>query len=174
MTDVSDTPSKITPLHIREHVRPDLAGGPVRYRNTAESPLTLAFHRGQLQHGIIQENGKSKYTSADRLSAGDQYRKIWEACQASGRDSTNIDRVTGNPGDPLTIAQAEAIRDLARLGALLSVTDRQIVHDVCGEGYWPSEAVRKACGPSYAKSTIPRLNEALDHLIEALTKLRRL
>jgi hypothetical protein len=172
MTDVSDGPAKITPLHVRELVRPDLAGGPVRYRNTGESPLTLAFHRGQLQHGVIQENGRSKYTSADRLGAADRYRRIWETCQASGRDSMNMDRVSGNPTEHFTIAQAEAIRCLGCIIKLLNDEDRKIVQFVCGEGWWPSKAVREACGASYTKSTIPRLNEALDHLIEAFGRLR--
>jgi hypothetical protein len=40
---------------------------------------------------------------------------------------------------------------------------------VCGEGHWPSTAVRAAVGHShYDKAVVPRFNEALDHLVEAI------
>ena len=88
-------------------------------------------------------------------------------------------------------AAAEPAVDEARLSALaahakvigigecgldyhydMSPRDRQIVRLVCGEGFFPSEAVRQVCADY--KHTIPaRLREALDGLVEAMEAARR-
>jgi hypothetical protein len=55
----------------------------------------------------------------------------------------------------------------------LGEEDRRIVRLVCGEGWFPSEAVRAAFGHNHYKyAVVPRFNEALDHLIEAIAKGR--
>lgn len=169
-----EAPARIRPGHIQNRTLNIAAGSKKGWRNDGEHPLTLAWSKGQLIRGIIRdEQGREKYCAAERYSAGDEFRRLWEACMATGRDSTDLNRITGGRGDPITMTQAQAISDLARVHKALGSTDRQIVQLVCGEGHWPSEAVRKACGPSYEDATIPRLNEALDHLIEAFASLKR-
>jgi hypothetical protein len=55
----------------------------------------------------------------------------------------------------------------------LGEEDRRIVRLVCGEGWFPSEAIRAAFGHDHYKfAIVPRFNEALDHLIEAIAKAR--
>lgn len=169
-----EAPARIRPGHAQTRNLSANAGAKRGYVNNAEHPLTLAYSRNQLIRGILRnDDGNEKYTAPERYAAGDEFRRIWEACAASGRDSTDLNHISGGRGDPITMRQAQAISDLARIHAALSATDRQIVQLVCGEGHWPSEAIRKACGDSYKDATIPRLNEALDHLIEALAKVKR-
>jgi hypothetical protein len=173
MSENPDGPAKVTVLHVVEPVQAHLASSDKRYRNHGESRLSIAYHKNQLMGGIIRDSeGRPKYTASERYSAGNEYRRMWEAIQAAACDSTQIGRVSGTRhgiGD----AQADALQSFGRLTALLSPVDRLIVHRVCAEDFWPSFAVREACGPSYAKLTIPRLNEALDALIEALIKMKR-
>ena len=70
-------------------------------------------------------------------------------------------------------SHASAIRALIMVESRMSERDRGIVRLVCGEGFWPSEAVRQICGPDY-KHVIPaRLREALDGLVEAFAERRR-
>lgn len=170
----SEAPARIRPGHTQSRILEVTAGAKKGWRNDNEHPLTLAWSKGQLIRGIIRdEHGREKYCAGERYAAGDEFRRLWEACMATGRDSTDLNRITGGRGDPITMTQAQAIADLGRIHAALSSTDRQIVQFVCGEGYWPSEAIRKVCGPSYEDATIPRLNEALDHLIEAFAKVKK-
>lgn len=156
------------PGYVEEPVQAHLAGGPKRFRNHNEHPLSLAYHKGQLQNGIVRgPDGLSKYTAAERYAAGEEFRQAWEVIGGSGRDSTDGDRINGNGNEPVTIIKTSAELYRRRVKHALSPRDWMIVQHVCGEGWWPSEAVRDACGPSYVHATIPRLNEALDNLIEA-------
>ncbi len=75
---------------------------------------------------------------------------------------------------PISQAKADAMAKLAAIDAGLTPRDRRIVRHVCGEGWWPSEAVREACGHAhYANAVTPRFIEALDSLIEAIAAAKR-
>jgi len=142
------------------------AGAKKAWRNDAEHPLSLAYAKGQLIRG------NEHHTSQQRFEAGDEYRRLYEIMHRSGRDSTDINLVSGGAALSLTQAMADATKRIIAIDSHLKSQDRAIVRHVCGEGWWPSEAVRKACGEHYDKATVPRFCEALDNLIEALAAVR--
>jgi len=137
------------------------AGSGKGWRNDAEHPLSLALAKGQLIRG------KECHTPRMRFDAGDLYRVVHEAAMPRGRDELRVP--TGGPGQPINDRMIDASRWLQAVEVQLNAEDRTIVRLVCGEGFWPSEAVRAAAGHShYDKAVVPRFNEALDHLVEAI------
>lgn len=143
------------------------AGAKKAWRNIAEHPLSAAFERGQLSRGSDVFNAK------DRLNAGEYYRCLYEGAQVRSRDSTQFEVVLGGTGAGMGEARADAIRKLIAVDSRMKNADRKIIRRVCGEGWWPSEAVRESLGPHYAKAVVPRFNEALDALCEALAAARK-
>ena len=132
------------------------------------SPLEQAFLRGQLA------GGAPGHDSEARFQAGKRYGEMFAIAQATGRDSTNLDKITGSGASSHSISdsQAEAIRRLILVDMKLGARDRAIVRMVCGQGFFPSEAVRQVCADY--RHTIPaRLREALDALVEAFETVRR-
>ena len=91
----------------------------------------------------------------------------------SGRDSTDINLVSGGAAAPITQPMVDATKRIIAIDCHLKKQDRAIIRHVCGEGWWPSVAVREACGEHYDKAVVPRLCEALDNLIEAIDAARR-
>jgi len=144
------------------------AGAKKAWRNDAEHPLLLAFTKGQLIRG------NERYTSEQRFNAGDEYRRLFETMHRSGRDSTDINLVSGGgAGGSITQDMIDATRRIIAIESNLKKQDRAIIRHVCGEAWWPSVAVREACGEHYDKAVVPRLCEALDNLIEAIEAARR-
>lgn len=132
------------------------------------SPLEQAFLRGQLA------GGSARHDAEARLQAGKRYGGMFAVAQSTGRDCTNLDKITGSGAGSHSISdsQAEAIRRLILVEMKLGARDRAIVRMVCGQGFFPSEAVRQVCADY--KHTIPaRLREALDALVEAFEAVRR-
>jgi len=131
------------------------------------SPLEQAFLRGQLAGGAAAHDAEA------RLTAGKRYGEMFALAQSSGRDCTDLDRISTSTGSGgVSDSQSAAIRQLIAVDSRMSARDRQIVRLVCGEGYFPSEAVRQVCADY--KHTIPaRLREALDGLVEAFAQARR-
>lgn len=173
MSETPDAPAKFHAGHTQRVISP-VAGAKKGWRNDHEHPLLLAYAKNQLQGGIIRDGkGNPKYTAADRLNAGNEFRRLWERFTKSGRDSTDLMRAS-SARSTLTDGQCDALDTLCKIWPGLNSTDRIIIQRVCGEGFWPSEAVREACGPGYIDATIPRLNEALDHLIEVFARVKRL
>jgi len=141
-----------------DHMRPIV--GKVACRKW--TPLEAAYEQGKLK------GGSGKFTPEARLDAGLKYAGIWDTAQSSGRDSTqalNISRSHG--GLPLSQTQSDAIRALVGIESGLGQRDRIIIRMVCGQGYFPSEAVRMVCG-DYKDTVSARFREALDALIEAI------
>jgi hypothetical protein len=151
------------------HVARETEGRRKAWRNIAEHPLTFVYERGQLARG------GNRYTPQERYDAGNLYRGLCEFLVSSGRDSTDLETIGGGySGDPITQAKAEAMRKLAAIDARLKLQDRRIVRHVCGEGWWPGDAVHEACGHRYyVNVAIPRFVEALDALIDAIAAARR-
>jgi hypothetical protein len=160
-----EAPAKLQPGHVQDRGLTHIAGAPKGWRRL--SPLESAFEKGQLK------SDRSKHDPVARYNAGKAYEQAWLLSQASGKDSTDIERVCSGPTVGLSIAQQEAIRWLVSVHSNMGMNDRKIILRVCGEGYWPSEAVAEACGPDFVKSTLPRFRESLDALIEAIENARR-
>ncbi len=141
------------------------AGAPMGWRR--QSPLEAAFERGQLG------GGNPQFDALRRFEAGEAYARLYALSQASGRDSTDLDRIGGaGRGDSMPEAQARALHSLAEIDRRMNARDRMIVRMVCGEGHFPSEAVRTACN-DYRHTVASRFREALDALIEAMLSVRR-
>jgi hypothetical protein len=160
-----DGPAKLSPDHVQDRGLTHIAGAPKGWRRL--SPLESAFEKNQLA------GGNAKYDAPARYNAGKEYEKHWLTSVSSGRDSTDIERVCSGPSVGLSEAQQDSIRWLVAVHANMGVRDRKIILRVCGEGFWPSEAVSEACGTDYAKSTLARFREATDALIEAIDSARR-
>jgi hypothetical protein len=163
--ETPQSPAKITALHRQDRELSTVAGAPKGWRK--ESVLQSVYDRGFLA------GGSNRYSAMQRRDAGEAYSEIFDTAQASGRDSTqalNISRSHG--GLPLSQAQATAIRHLVSIHSHMGERDRRIVWMVCGEGHWPSEAVRSVCA-DYRDTVPARFREALDSLIEAMEMARR-
>jgi hypothetical protein len=89
------------------------AGAKKAWRNDAEHPLSLAYAKGQLIRG--NEN----HTSQQRFEAGDEYRLLFETMHRSGRDSTDINLVSGGAGFSLTQAMADATKRIIAIDSHL-------------------------------------------------------
>jgi hypothetical protein len=149
------------------HVERTLETGRKGWRNIAEHPLTYIFAKGHLV------KGNARYSADDRYKAGNLYRALCETVARSGRDCLDIELISRPTGFQISEAKANAMHILSRIDAGLKPTDRTIVRHVCGDGRWPSEAVRDACGHNfYKKVALPRFIEALDNLIEAMRAAR--
>jgi len=149
--DDSETPvapAKFHAGHAPCNISPR-AGARKGWQNDAEHPLLLAYAKGQLIRG------DERYSSRQRFDAGDEYRRLFELMHRSGRDSTDIDMVSSSTALSITQEMMDAIKRLAAIEAGLKRQDRAIIRHVCGEGWWPSEAVRQACGEHYDKATVP-------------------
>jgi hypothetical protein len=161
-------PARPHPFHAQDRALSPQAGAKRAWRNRAENPLLLAYERGQLAAGDNRAHG-----AQERLRAGEAYRGWWEIANRTGRDSTQIDPVSGGARGGITDAKADAMRQRVLIDAHLKRQDRIIVQRVCGEGFAPSAAVREACGEAYKFATTARLCEALDCLIDAMNAARK-
>lgn len=159
------SPSRILPHHKLDRDISPVAGAPKAWRS--ESTLEAAYDQGKLQ------GGNSKYSAEARYEAGLHYMRIFLTSEASGKDSTqamNISR-SSRAGYENT-AQSKAWTDRLAIESHLGQRDRIIVRLVCGENYWPSEAVRLVC-QDYKDTVSARFREALDALVEAIETARR-
>ena len=169
--DVSERPDAIlgpAKLHSGHSLRAlgTGAGAKRAWRNDAEHPLTLAYAKGQLMRG------NEKHSAMQRYQAGDAYRAAYEASQRKTRDSTDMNVVSGGKGEGVTERMIDASAWLNAVDSQLTDEDRRVVRMVCGEACFPSEAVRAAFGHDHYKyAVVPRFNEALDHLIEAIVRM---
>lgn len=162
-------PAKETGLHVWARPATDDNMRPIvgKMACVKWTPLEAAFNQGKLQ------GGSSKYAPKARFDAGMKYAEIWDTAQSSGRDSTqalNISRSTG--GGSISQSQSDAVKALVSVESHLSQRDRIIIRMVCGQGYFPSEAVRTVC-EDYRDTVSARFREALDGLIEAFELARK-
>lgn len=152
-------PAIITPLHVKDRPVGKGAGAKLGWRKW--TPLEAAFEQGKLSGGAV------KYDARARLAAGLRFADIWDRSEPGGRDSTqamNGSRGTGG-GLPLSHRQLEAKSELARIRDKMGKRDFIIIRMVCGEGYFPSEAV-KLVSEEYKFSVWARFREAMDALVE--------
>ena len=134
-----------------------------RFRNVASSPLQLAFWRGQLV------GGARGYQAQDRLSAGEQFERLWYTLHRTGmRDSTDVG-ITGYTGLFFTEAKEQASARLHEIAGRMEATNYRIVQAFCGEGLHMAEALRAARVDAHPNGTAHRVREALDNLVYACT-----
>lgn len=167
-TYVAAAPAVITTLHRKDRPATDNDGKPIT--GTAAwrklTPLQAVYAKNQLA------GGSNRFTAADRYSAGQSYADTFDAAERPGKDSTQaLNAIRGGSGGSSTGAQTKAASDLICIHSSLGHRDRQLVMMVCGQGYWPSEAVRTVCG-DYRDTVMARFREALDSLCEAMEATR--
>jgi hypothetical protein len=163
-----DGPAIITPLHVQDRPATDKDGkaitGSTAWRKL--TPLQSVYAKNQLA------GGSNRYTAADRYAVGTEYARLFDASECPGRDSTQaLNAIRGGGGSP-SDARSKAASELACVHSHMGERDRKIIMRVCGEGYWPSEAIREICG-DYRDTIMARFREALDALADAMETARR-
>ncbi|HJR56678.1 MAG TPA: hypothetical protein VJ798_08880 [Rhizomicrobium sp.] len=157
-----DAPARITDRHIL--LNPEAPARWQRWGVRDDHPLTKAYERGQLA------SGRRDVTPRDRYEAGLLYRGLYEDLHGSSIACSKLTRVSGGVTEARAgerICAARAL--LARIESRMSADNAFIIRRVCGEGAWPSEAVREAC-VGFEKFVIPRLCVALDDLVGAVVR----
>lgn len=152
---IPEAPAAVKDGHVQE------AKGVVRgrYRQTKADPLRPYADSGQINE--------------DQYMAGDWYAEKLKAMAPSGRDSTNVDRVTGaGSGFPINDTMADATKKLISVDSHLAATDRRILRAILGDGFTATEAVREATGEEGRHYPVPRLREALQSLVRAIPAAR--
>jgi len=126
-------------------------GRSLRWVNSGEHPLTLAYHQGRI--------------TFEQFCAGEHLRTLCERLNSSGRDSTDLERVRGGGQQtPWSRAQAESAQEIGRIKQRLSRADYTICRKFCGEGYTMVEAVRAARIRFDKNRVTARVCDALDAL----------
>lgn len=146
--------------YVRDRVLEKRAGAKKGWRR--RTPLEAAYEKGMLAGGTR--------SALERFEAGQRYACAFRMAEMSGRDSTDLDRVSGGGGGrDLPPNAMRALSFLAQVEARLSLNDRGIVRGVCGFEHMPSDMIR-ALHPQYRDRVAPRLCEALDALVAAMGK----
>lgn len=164
--DPVEAPARIRPEHIRDRILSAVAGTPQAYR-VCTWPVQLAF-----EHGKLSAPSDKGHDANTRWLAIREYDEIHDmALGRSGRDSTDLDIVSGGGGYPITEEIALAVKKLISIDSHMATKDRQIVRKLC-EGWSLAESVRQACGDSFTHTVPARARDALDALYEALDAAR--
>jgi hypothetical protein len=160
--DAFDRPAKIMPVHIL--LNPEAPARQRRWGVKDDHPLTKAWERGQLG------SGRRNITPRDRYEAGLVYRGLYEDIHGSNIALSKLTRVNGGTCEARASERICAARDLlARIESRMSADNAFIIRRVCGEGAWPSEAVRER-HQGFEKFVVPRLCVALDDLVDAVVR----
>lgn len=172
-----DGPAKIGPRMVlaeEEFAEPGTADSKKRLRNHGEHPLTLAFHRGQLETKYAADvRDQDRITAHERLAAGEEYRANYERMGRSGRDSTDMSGGSGGgSGMPWTQAQVTSILWVRTIENRMHHRDKAVIRHFCGEGFSMVQALRGARIDVHPSSVAYRIREALDELVAATTGRR--
>ena len=161
-----DSPPSLRAGHVQDRILSPVAGAKKGWRNEHESALAAYYARGLLT------GGDGRVTASMRLEAGEEYRRLYELLERSGKDSTQrlLSGVGG--GEAFTIAQADASTKLVSINSHIGANDRTILRRVCYENYWPSVVIRDL-DPGYRDAIVPRFREALDALILAVHEAKK-
>jgi hypothetical protein len=163
--DALDRPAKIMPAHIL--LNPEAPARQRRWGVRADHPLTRAYERGQLA------SGRRDVTPRDRYEAGLVYRGLYEDLHGSNIALSKLTRVNGGVTEARAGERICAARELlTRIESRLSADNAFLIRRICGEGAWPSEAVRERY-EKFEKFVVPRLCMALDDLVDAVAGRRR-
>ena len=160
--DALDHPARLMPHHIL--LNPEAPARARRWGVKDDHPLTRAWERGQL------EAGRRDVSPRDRYEAGLLYRGLYEDIHGSNIALSKLTRVNGGLAEARAGERLCAARDLlARIEGRMSTDNAFLIRRVCGEGAWPSEAVRERY-QGFEKFVVPRLCCALDELVDAVAK----
>lgn len=127
-------------------------------------PLQVGYNRGKLK-----AEGDGLNQPDDRLAAGMAFWDTYAAAQPpSGRDSTDLGRVSGSiGGSDAPRHRIDASRRLNALKSKMGFFSYQVVERICGESYGAADTMRVLFGKSYEDAVWSRTREALDELIRA-------
>jgi hypothetical protein len=129
------------------------------------SPLEAAFEKGMLRGE--GDGARADAVALHRFEAGQNYALLWRAAEKGGRDSTDMERVSGGAGPrDLPPGQLRVLGSIAKIEARLSPNDARIIREVCGLEKKPSDVIC-AIHPAYRDRVAARLCEALDALVGA-------
>lgn len=165
-----ETPAKIRPGHVQDRTLSVVAGSALGYRNLEGSPIAAAFEEWGLS--TRGENWSPKFNGKGRWEAICAYDEIHHMANPSGRDSSDMDIVSGGGSFPIAEAQADAIKKLIAVKSWIPEKDRIIVERLT-EGYSLPGAVRAACNDQFKFSVRARVRDALDALIQAMEAAKR-
>jgi len=162
---LAEAPARIRPTHVQNRFVSTGDRKPGGWSNT-DWPIQIAYENGRLS-----ERGSSDNANA-RWLAIREYSEIYElALCRSGRDSTDLDVVSGGSGFPISEAMSDAIKKLISIDSHMSQKDRKIVRKLC-EGYSLPGSVRAACGDDFIHTVAARVRDALDGLSDAIVNAR--
>lgn len=148
------------PTIVEGHVQEIAGARRGAWRQANSDPL-----RTYADHGQINE---------DQFEAGKWYEEKYLAKSASGRDSTDLDRVSGGgAGLPISLIQAEAMKQIIAVDTRLSQENRTIIRAICGDGHHASHVIRMVTGEQGRTYPIPRFREALNALRSAILSARK-
>ena len=159
-----DTPAKVLPFH--RVINPQDPERWWRYEVKDETPLGLAYDRGQLS------SGRREYTAEDRYGAGAIYRGIYDGVNAPTCAGTKFERVGSSSGSEARTSERLTIaRDLRKkVKDRMSRDNFYIVEEFCGAGSHASAAVR-ARFAGFEKAVWNTVCIALDDLLDAVVAL---
>lgn len=158
-------PALIRPHHVRDRTLSVVAGSPKGYR-VRDWPVEIAYEAGRLST-IRDDNAKGRYEAISEYNGWVDIAEL-----RSGRDSTDLDIVSGGSGLPISQARADAIKKLVATDSRLSDKDRTIIRKLC-EGWSLPGAVKLACGEDFRFAVAARVRDALDALSGAMDAARR-
>lgn len=165
-----ESPARIRPGHVQDRTLSVVAGKAKGWSNLEESPIALAF----IEWGLSSrhENYSPKFNGKARWEAICAYDEIHHAANPSGRDSTDLDIVSGGGGFPISESRSDGIKKLIAVKSWMAEKDRVIIQRLM-EGYSLAGAVKAACNDQFKFSVRARVRDALDSLIQALESARR-
>jgi hypothetical protein len=158
-----EAPARILETHVVDRFVDKADRAPRGYRNVTW-PVERAYDAGKLSGGKGDPNV--------RWTAMLEYASIYEtALTRSGRDSTDLDIVSGGGGFAITEAMSDAIKKLISIDSHMSTKDRTIIRSLC-DGHTLAQAVEKACNDDFVHTVAARVRDALDALDQAITDAR--
>jgi hypothetical protein len=158
-----EAPARIRETHVRDRFVDRGDREPRGYRNVTWA-VQVAYDHGRLSGG----KGDANVRWAVICEYADLYE---EALHRSGRDSTDMDVVSGGAGSPVSDAMLEASKKLVSIDSHMASKDRKIVRALC-EGLTLAKAVEQACGEDFTHTVPARVRDAIDALTEAMTEAR--
>lgn len=170
----AETPAILTPAFVQDRELSTVAGAPKGYRraDALNHYRTKSFLAGG--RCICGQAPRDCFCVKLRAQLWEDYETLFMTAQESGTDSTqglNVSHSRGSktfPDGP----QSDAMNKLIALDSNMKEEDRLIIRNVCGLGFWPSEAIREVCG-DYQDVIPARMREALNALHAASESVRR-
>ena len=170
--EAAEGPAIVASDYVRDRVLSLRAGAKAGW-----SRLTVyekAFRLGQLKCKEARDARAEEARALDRFAAARAFDEGWQICNASFPGGRAWDEVGGGGGMPGAFVdhQRDAKDFWRRVEQAMGTRDWMICRRVCGENCTVAETVQ-AISPGYKFSTLARIREALDALVEAMAVARR-